>query len=227
MVKRNCVYCSHKNEECHFVSWDDRWPDKPSKSSYVCVCHFPTTAYNITRGKVYKVNPMPAPQGTSIDSVEISKEDFDDLMKTKEILASFLTDDQIRMLKGETIKQYSQETINKALGIKLVCHNQGYNYIKSTGYPLPCLKTIQNHTSSVLQMAPGYLYEYGHYLGKIDIPSINRHAVLIFDEMEITSGIQFNRTLKNMSGYACEELTQESYYDSDDPNHFTAKFLFF
>ncbi|XP_036140847.1 dynein heavy chain-like protein PF11_0240 isoform X2 [Monomorium pharaonis] len=65
--------------------------------------------------------------------------------KFKVALNSIFNEDQIRALftKKRSARNWSDETINRALKLKSVCGNNGYEELIRQGYPFPSLRTLR------------------------------------------------------------------------------------
>lgn len=83
-------------------------------------------------------------------------------------LDKFLEDDQIDRLgfnKKNNPKSWSDKTVKKALQIKLMCHTQGYEFLRTElHYPLPSNKTLNRRLQSC-PFEPGLNNSIIPYLG--------------------------------------------------------------
>ncbi|XP_011883645.1 PREDICTED: uncharacterized protein LOC105570805, partial [Vollenhovia emeryi] len=64
--------------------------------------------------------------------------------KYKKALSSIFTEDQITSLltKSQSVKKWSNETIKRALQLRLVCGTNGYKELIHHGIPLPNIRTL-------------------------------------------------------------------------------------
>ncbi|XP_037502516.1 uncharacterized protein LOC119376921 [Rhipicephalus sanguineus] len=66
--------------------------------------------------------------------------------KLKSEVAHFLAPDQLNcMAKSSRGSQWSEDTIRKALKVRLACGSRGYNLVKQILAPLPSQRTLQRH----------------------------------------------------------------------------------
>ena len=234
MVKK-CFLCDHQQDDCSLFQRRANWTTIPT-NAHVCVCHFPGGSYSVAGRKAQamrEIMPEPSPErirGLS-ENVTISKNEYVQLteakielenLKTK--LESILTDEQQQILLGNhTTQKFTSETLMKSIGIKLFCGNNGYNYMRDLGYPLPHLRTLQKHMNS-FEMLPGYLYEIGSILNKAteSFDANDNHAILLFDEMVITQKLEYNPTLRFIMGRVSEEVSKDEAINSLDPKLFLA-----
>jgi hypothetical protein len=79
-----------------------------------------------------------------------ARQEKEDLQKSYEKMLSFLTKDQREFLalekktmRGHT---WSQETIDKAMTLRLSCGLRGYEALLQEGYPLPSSRTLRSRT---------------------------------------------------------------------------------
>ncbi|XP_066590857.1 uncharacterized protein [Prorops nasuta] len=117
----------------------------------------------------------------------------------------FFNTDQLDYLKRRKIRgsSWSEDTITKALKLYMACGTTGYNEIRKQNLPYPSIRTLQYHIQSV-KLKAGIFEEVFHLLElKIKTFAPNKkHAVLIFDEMAIKPGLQFDSSLSTIVGYS-------------------------
>lgn len=70
---------------------------------------------------------------------KVLQKQLDDL---NAVLKTFLNNDQIEKLQQGQLTLWSNEGIIKALKLRFALSVNGYNYLRSTGYPLPAYSTI-------------------------------------------------------------------------------------
>lgn len=108
----------------------------------------------------------------------------------KKALSSIFTEDQIKCLvkKNRNVKEWSHETIKRALQLKFVCGVNGYEELIRKGMPFPSVRTLRRRLES-FKFKPGISNEMLEFLKykksyfKLDI---DLECGLIFDEMAIT-----------------------------------------
>lgn len=65
-----------------------------------------------------------------------------------EILGKFLNHDQIKVLEGGKMSSWSSESIVKGLKFMFALSIEGYDFLRSTGYPLPGYSTLTRRVNS-------------------------------------------------------------------------------
>lgn len=124
--------------------------------------------------------------------------------KYKKALYSVFTDCQVKALftKKRSVRTWSHKTIERALQLKFVCGNNGYEELIRQGIPLPSLRTLQRKVED-FKFEPGISEEMFDYL-KNKKPAfkneIDLECGLIFDEMSITSKKSYNPSTGSFIG---------------------------
>jgi len=124
-----------------------------------------------------------------------------------ENIRKFLNADQIEKLKqlpdhkGHNLV-WSSETIQRCLAIRSVVGRNGYEYLRKMNYPLPSYRTlcrqIQNST-----FTPGIQDDVLQWLRlkMSNAQESQKLCVLLIDEMQLKSRIEFDRGLRHIVGY--------------------------
>jgi len=125
--------------------------------------------------------------------------------KYKKALSSVFTEDQIEALftKRRTIRNWSNETIKRALQLKFVCGANGYEELTRQGIPLPSLRTLRRRLKH-FKFEPGIsdlmikflTYKKSHFENETDF-----ECGLIFDEMAITPNKCYNPSTESLIGH--------------------------
>lgn len=116
--------------------------------------------------------------------------------KYKAVLNSVFTDDQIQALftKKRSIRNWSHKTVYRALQLKFVCGNNGYEQLIQQGYPLPSLRTLRRRLED-FKFEPGISKEMFKFLARKKPYFENETDLecgLVFDEMAITPNKCYN-----------------------------------
>ena len=113
--------------------------------------------------------------------------------------------EQIDMIVGK-IKQpreWSDKAIHRATNIRYMCHESGYEFLRSVGFPLPSQSSLLVRLA-YLQFSPGVL-EDNIQLLKMYLDALpnghNRHALVCYDEMSIKEGLEYNPTRQQITGF--------------------------
>ncbi|XP_029673103.1 uncharacterized protein LOC115241476 isoform X2 [Formica exsecta] len=122
----------------------------------------------------------------------------------KAALNSIFTEDQIQALFTEkrSIRNWSHKTVHRALQLKFVCGNNGYEELIQHGYPFPSLKTLRRKLED-FKFEPGisnkmfeFLIHKKPYLEK----EADLECGLVFDEMAITPKKCYNSSTGSLIG---------------------------
>lgn len=128
-------------------------------------------------------------------------------LKNRDVLAEIFNDDQIEALirgnKSDSTRGlcWSDATIQTALQLKFLCHENGYNLILKNKLPFPALRTLRDRVSH-LKLNYGVLDEMIKFLGvkTSSFSPIHKICSLSIDEMSIVEGIQYDSSLDAMLG---------------------------
>ncbi|XP_049267539.1 uncharacterized protein LOC125756680 [Rhipicephalus sanguineus] len=107
----------------------------------------------------------------------------------------YFNKDQLQSLHKSTMHgtAWQDETLVKALKLRLSCGSQGYSVVRELASPLPTERTIQRRIEG-FKFTPGILTEMFDIL-KIKISVLSeqeRHTVLMLDEIQLTKGMDFD-----------------------------------
>lgn len=108
--------------------------------------------------------------------------------------------DQRKLSSGEYIKipLWSNKTIQKALRLRFACGSTGYKEVVHN-FPLPSVRTLNRRLQN-LNFNNGILHEIFYFLSiKISTfkSSLDKHYMLVFDEMSITPARTFDGSTKS------------------------------
>lgn len=123
----------------------------------------------------------------------------------KKALKKLLNPDQIALLTGKyrKVPRWSNETVHKALKYKFTCGRMGYEEL-SRNLPLPSLRTLSRRLQS-LKFTSGILDDMFEFL-RIKVRSftnnLDKHCMLVFDEMGITPSNKFDTSTNTFIGCA-------------------------
>ncbi|XP_064462553.1 uncharacterized protein LOC135373252 [Ornithodoros turicata] len=129
----------------------------------------------------------------------------DERMRCLQQKMNFLTESQNESLARNSTKGYKwgHEITQKALRLRFACGTAGYQALFDEGYPLPYVKTLTRRVSKI-HFEPGILQSVIHVLemkvAKMTV--IERDCVLFLGKMEISEGLQLDRT----SGSLVDEI---------------------
>lgn len=130
-------------------------------------------------------------------------------------LGKFLNPDQLLFLEGNASinsEPWSEETIKKALRIRLLMGTKAYKTLRDTkGFPLPAFSTLYNRLSG-FNFASGTFSNIIEWLG-VKIHQENNqtahYCVLALDEMSIHPAVEYDRALGNFIGLVTPELARD------------------
>ncbi|XP_049272046.1 transposable element P transposase [Rhipicephalus sanguineus] len=109
----------------------------------------------------------------------------------------FLAPDQLQSLERSSNgkQRWSPSTIQKALKVRLSCGARGYAVVKELCTPLPAERTLQRHLEKN-KFSPCVLHNILHCLSlKVKVMDDHeRHAVLMFDEIQLTTGLALDQS---------------------------------
>jgi len=84
-----------------------------------------------------------AQETSNKETLTIENQKLQEQMQEMErICRTFLHDDQIKMLQDGRMSFWPNDVIVKGLKFRFALSNHGYEYLRSTGYPLPAYSTI-------------------------------------------------------------------------------------
>lgn len=122
------------------------------------------------------------------------------------VIKEIFTSDQIRALVNKSTRGYkwSEETIKKAVRMKLACGFNGYKELLQQRIPLPSICTLQKKLE-VLHFEEKICEEIFDIL-KEKIGSFqderDKDAMIALDKMSINSGTQFDPSTRSFCGYS-------------------------
>lgn len=128
-------------------------------------------------------------------------------IKNRDILAEIFNEDQIEALirgnKPDSTRGlcWSDATVEAALQLKFLCHENGYNLLLKNKIPLPALRTLRDRLSH-LKLNYGVLDEMIQFL-KVKTAAfsdVHKLCSLSIDEMSIVEGIRYDSSLDTMLG---------------------------
>lgn len=143
----------------------------------------------------------------------------------------FLNADQIEKLKlpdhkGHNIV-WSSETIQRCLGIRSVVGRNGYEYLRKMNYPLPSYRTLCRHLQNST-FRPGIQHDVLNWL-RLKLSNAKESqklCVLLIDEMQLKSRIEFDRGLRHIVGYVSPETLPTDAAPGDDKEPATHGLVF-
>ena len=125
-------------------------------------------------------------------------------------IRKFLNPDQIEKIKqphdhkGRNVV-WSSETIQRCLTIRSVVGRNGYDYLRKMNYPLPSYRTLCRRIQT-LSFTPGIQYDVLEWLKvKTSAKESQKLCVLLVDEMQLQSRIEFDKGLRRIVGYVSPE----------------------
>lgn len=110
--------------------------------------------------------------------VKARKEKYSALQEMENLksgLKSHLNPDQFRYLERKTMRgsSWSQETLIKALKIRLSSGSRGYDLVREVGQPLPGERTLQRHLE-------GYKFQPGMLVDVMDSLAVKVYILLFY-----------------------------------------------
>jgi hypothetical protein len=130
---------------------------------------------------------------------------------TQRTLQRFLSPDQMQHLHGNKTYPWSAETIKRGLQTRAATGKNGYEYVRlRLGIPLPSYRSLCDHTES-FKMAPGIQDDVLDLLElKAKQLSIEeRDCALLLDEVQLEPKVEYDTSLKRMTGYISPEFLFE------------------
>ena len=126
-------------------------------------------------------------------------------------ISKFLNADQLEKLKqlpGQKKHSiiWSSETVQRCLGMRSVVGRNGYEYLRQLNYPLPSYRTLCRHIQNVA-FIPGIQHDVLQWLQvkMANAKDSEKLCVLLVDEMQLKSRIEFDRGLRRVVGYVSPE----------------------
>lgn len=123
--------------------------------------------------------------------------------KYRQAMKKMLTNDQIEALltKTSSIRNWSNNTIKRALQLKFTCGTTGYEELRRQGMPLPGLRTLRWKIEN-LKFGSGISNEMFEFLKfKVsNFENIDRECELVMDEMSLTPKNIYDPSTKTMLG---------------------------
>ncbi|XP_077523635.1 uncharacterized protein LOC144134642 [Amblyomma americanum] len=110
--------------------------------------------------------------------------------------------------------RWEADTLLKSLRLRLACGTRGYSVPREYSYPLPSERTLQRHIEHA-KFRPGLLTDILEPL-KIKVNLMKpeeRHAILMVDEMQITSGLVYYHSCCEVLGAPTLPLSDSSLPD--------------
>lgn len=115
--------------------------------------------------------------------------------KYKKALSVIFNEDQIgALLKKNRARNWSNETIQRALKLRFACGAAGYEKVLRQKVPLPSLRTLRRKLED-FQFQPGIsneMFEFLKYKKSFFNEERDIECGLVFDEMAITSRKCYN-----------------------------------
>ena len=139
------------------------------------------------------------------------------LKKKLDGVSRLFSREQLELLCGTItrVRQWPDYVIQQSIHMYFYCGTKGYNLLRDSGYPLPCIETIVKRLAK-FQYQPGRLEENFQLL-KHNAKFFEKEdmfATLMVDEMSIQPRIEYNTTTKAISGYVTIPANKnESDYD--------------
>lgn len=123
----------------------------------------------------------------------------------KTAMKSLLNSEQITMLQEGQLSRWSDESIIKDLKFRNALSVHGYNYLRSTGYPLPAYSTL-------FRRIQNFKLNFGIFDGIFDVLELlkfevetmdptDRYCILSYDEMVILAQQDYDKNNGTFSGY--------------------------
>lgn len=122
------------------------------------------------------------------------------LEATNALLQKFLTAEQIAALR-HLPQKWSHQSIIMGYKLRFSLGIHGYNYLRSTGYPIPSYSTLLRHLRS-FSVSFG-LFEHLLHPLKFKAETFeqqDRYCVLSIDEMEVSGNIDFDKNKQKFLG---------------------------
>ncbi|XP_075728243.1 uncharacterized protein LOC119182934 isoform X9 [Rhipicephalus microplus] len=128
--------------------------------------------------------------------------------KLKAELSHYLAPDQLNsMAKNSRGSLWSEDTIRKALKVRLACGSRGYNLAKKTLAPLPSQRTLQRHLE-VLKSTPGAVPELLQALSdEVNSMEDPEKHVIDVGEVEIQPDKTVDLNSEQVLGVSADPLT--------------------
>ncbi len=119
----------------------------------------------------------------------------------KEKLSTFLNADQMTKLES-SVREWSNESIVKGLKFRFSLGVHGYEFLRSTGYPLPGYSTLTRRIREFKINFGTFQAEEEILRHKVSSLAENdRFCILSFDEMEISEQLDYDKNLKQYFGH--------------------------
>lgn len=118
------------------------------------------------------------------------------------MISKLVSEDQLALLKQGRVNCWTDESIIKALKYRFALAVHGYNFLRSTGFPLPCYSTLTKRLQS-FQLDYGVFHVLAEPL-KVKAESMtisDRFCVLSYDEMAIASQLDVDKNKKKFHGH--------------------------
>jgi hypothetical protein len=130
---------------------------------------------------------------------------------TQRTLQRFLSPDQMQHLHGNKTYPWSADTIKRGLQTRAATGKNGYEFVRlRLGIPLPSYRSLCDHTES-FKMAQGMQDDVLDLLElKAKQLSVEeRDCVLLLDEVQLEPKVEYDTSLKRMTGYISPEFLLE------------------
>jgi len=135
-------------------------------------------------------------------------------------ICRFLNPDQIEKIKrpvackGYSIT-WSSDTIQRCLGIRSVVGRNGYEHLRSLKFPLPSYRTLCRRIQTA-PFAPGIQHDVLQWLHlKMESKEEKeRLCVLLVDEMQLKTRVEFDKGLRRIVGYVSPETLPADHQPS-------------
>lgn len=209
-----------------------RFPDMQSpKRLYICECHFAPSSLTTTKTGLVQVKKGYGP--TIFESLKpVSLEDQIAQLKaslkavTKErdelsdLLDTCFLPDELKLMRGQKVREYSPEMIQKAIVVRMNTSQLGYLRLIELGYPLPSLRTLHSHikhldfSEGVMPSVLEALARIGKELRAQDPNHPDLQCILIADETSIDGRIMYDPSNKNIVGSVSDSFLRPDQKDA-------------
>lgn len=130
-----------------------------------------------------------------IRTLECDCDNTDNHCKYKKAITVLFNEDQVTaLINKKRVKNWSNDTIQRALQLKFLCGVHGYEALIDQGIPLPSIRTLSRKLEE-LKFNPGIcqdMLEFLKYKKSAFIDEKDVECGLVFDEMSITDKQSLN-----------------------------------
>lgn len=185
-----------------FISEYDPMTELTSNNFFLCKCHFSNDD---------KENPFIAKKNVK----NYVKQLRELKLKNQELMSVFkdklqFGDDQIQRVVNNVDARFSEKTLMESIGAYAKCGETAYEHFRSKGYPIPCIRTLQYHMSSI-KLGEGindFLIQSLAARSEKDWEVDGRY-VLISDATAIAPGLVYDPNLKMLVGATHEMFSKD------------------